>query len=306
MSPRKDPQAQPGPGTTGPATTGPATTGHEWDGIREWNNPLPRWWVWVFLATIIWGLWYTLAYPAWPLLSRATAGYLGFSTRAAVEAEIAAVETARAPLMERLAATDPDRLSGDADLLAFAVDAGEAVFRAHCSQCHGAGAAGVQASGFPNLLDDDWLWGGRMGDIVQTVTHGIRNDQSPEARWSQMPAFGDMLPRAEIEALTHHVLAMSGQEHDAALAAQGAGLFADNCASCHGEAGTGQREIGAPDLTDAVWLYGGTPDRIRETITAGRFGVMPAWSEAFRPGTGLSEAEILAVAAYVHHLGGGE
>jgi cytochrome c oxidase cbb3-type subunit 3 len=296
MSPRNDQEPQPGVGTTG----------HEWDGIQEWNNPLPRWWVWVFYATIVWGLWYTIAYPAWPLLSRATEGYLGFSTRADVAAEIAAVEAQRGPLMERLAAVDLARLPSDPELAAFAVDAGESVFRAHCSQCHGAGAAGVQASGFPNLLDDDWLWGGTMADIAHTVAHGIRNDQSPDARWSQMPAFGDMLPRGDIDAITHHVLAISGQEHDAALAAAGAPLFLDNCASCHAEAGTGMREIGAPDLTDAVWLYGGTPERIRETIAKARFGVMPAWSEAFRPGTGLSQAEINAVAAYVHQLGGGE
>lgn len=296
MTTRNDKQADPGV----------ETTGHEWDGIREWNNPLPRWWLWTFYATIAWGVWYTVAYPAWPLISQATSGYLGFSTRADVAAEIAAVEAGRAGIMERLAAADLTQLPNDPELAAFAVDAGESVFAANCSQCHGAGAAGVQASGFPSLLDDDWLWGGTITDIAQTVAHGIRNEDSMDARWSQMPAFGEVLAPEEIDAITNHVLALSGQEYDAALAAAGSQLFLDNCASCHGDGGTGMREVGAPNLTDAVWLYGGSAERIRETIEVARFGVMPAWSEEFRPGTGLSQAEINAVAAYVHQLGGGE
>jgi cytochrome c oxidase cbb3-type subunit 3 len=282
------------------------TTGHEWDGIEELNNPLPRWWLWVFYATIVWGLAYTIAYPAWPLISGATGGLLGFSTRGDVAADIAAVEEARAGMMDRLAAADLEQLPQDPELHAFALDAGASVFRANCSQCHGAGAAGVQASGFPNLLDDDWLWGGSVTDIAHTVANGVRNEASPDARWSQMPAFGNMLSPEEIGALANHVLAISGQEHDAALADTGAPLFADNCASCHGDAGTGLRDMGAPNLTDAVWLYGGTPERIEETITYARFGVMPAWGEAHRPQGGLSQAEINAVASYVHGLGGGE
>ena len=282
------------------------TTGHSWDGIEELNNPLPRWWLWVLYATIVWGVGYTIAYPAWPLINGATSGLLGFSTRGDVAAEIAAVEDARSGLMDRLAAADLTQLPQDPELLAFAQDAGASVFRANCSQCHGAGAAGVQASGFPNLLDDDWLWGGSVTDIAHTVAHGVRNEASPDARWSQMPAFGEMLTSDEIESVTHHVLAISGQEHDATLAQAGAPLFADNCASCHADAGTGMREMGAPDLTDAVWLYGGTPERVEETITNARFGIMPAWGETYRPQGGLDQAEINAVAAYVHGLGGGE
>ena len=282
------------------------TTGHEWDGIEELNNPLPRWWLWALYATIVWGIWYTIAYPAWPLISSATGGYLGFSTRGDVAAEIAAVEQARSGMMDKLAAADLTQLPQDPELLAFAQDAGASVFRANCSQCHGAGAAGVQASGFPNLLDDDWLWGGSVTDIAHTVANGVRNEASPDARWSQMPAFGEMLALEEIDAITNHVLAISGQDHDAILAQTGAPLFAENCASCHGDAGTGMREMGAPNLTDAVWLYGGTPERIEETITYARFGIMPAWSETHRPQGGLNQAEINAVAAYVHGLGGGE
>lgn len=282
------------------------TTGHEWDGIEELNNPLPRWWLWVLYATIVWGIGYVIAYPAWPLISQATPGLLGYSTRADGEAQVAAVEQARSGMMERLAGTDLTQLSQDPELQSFAVNAGAAVFRANCSQCHGAGAAGQETGGYPNLLDDDWLWGGSIADIAFTVTNGVRNDASPDTRWSQMPAFGEMLTKEEIGAVVNHVLAISGQEHDAALAEAGAQVFADNCSGCHGEKGEGMREMGAPNLTDAVWLYGGTPERIEETVTKARFGVMPAWSEEFRQANGLTQAEINAVAAYVHGLGGGE
>ncbi len=282
------------------------TTGHEWDGIEELNNPLPRWWLWVFYATIVWGVGYTVAYPAWPLVSGATSGLLGYSTRGDVAADIASVEEARSGMMEKLASADLTQLPQDPELQAFAVNAGASVFRANCAQCHGSGAAGVQAGGFPNLLDDDWLWGGTITDVAHTVAHGVRNDASPDARWSEMPAFGEMLTGEEIDAVVNHVLAISGQEHDAALATTGAQVFADNCSGCHGEKGEGMREMGAPMLTDAVWLYGGDAERIKETVTLARFGVMPAWSEEFRQANGLSQAEINAVATYVHGLGGGE
>ncbi|NAZ36733.1 cytochrome-c oxidase, cbb3-type subunit III [Rubellimicrobium sp. CFH 75288] len=293
-----------------PDDPGVGTTGHEWDGIREWNNPLPRWWLWVFYATIVWGIGYTIAYPAWPLLDRATQGLLGGNARTAVAAEIAAQEARNADLNAALARLldrgELGRLPEEPGLHGYALNMGAAVFRAHCSQCHGAGAGGVEAQGFPSLLDDAWLWGGTLEDIAHTVAHGIRTDASPEARWSEMPAFADILSRPQTEAVVHHVLALSGQAHDAALAAEGAPLFADHCASCHGEAGRGDRTIGAPDLADAVWLYGGTPEAIRDSIRQARFGVMPAWSREFRQGSGLGPAEIAAVAAYVHALGGGE
>jgi len=282
------------------------TTGHNWDGIEELNNPLPRWWLWLFYATIVWGVWYTIAYPAWPMIKGATAGYLGFSTRAQVAEDIAAVETANAALMTQLAEADLTTLGNNPELQGFAVDGGAAIFRANCSQCHGSGAAGVQAAGYPNLLDDDWIWGGAITDIAYTVTHGIRNEQSPDTRWSQMTAFGDILEPAEIDAVVQHVRAISGQEHDAALAETGSVVFMDNCAACHGDAGEGSRDLGAPMLSDAIWLYGGDVDSLTYTVTNARFGVMPAWSQEWRVGTGLDQAEINAVAAYVHQLGGGE
>ena len=278
------------------------TTGHEWDGIEELNNPLPRWWLWTFYATIVWALIYTILFPAWPLITGATPGVLGFSTRANVAAEIQRFEAANGPMRDRLVAADLAAVKDDPELLQFATSAGAAVFRTNCSQCHGSGAAGVQASGYPNLLDDDWIWGGAMEDIHTTITHGIRNTTDDEARYSQMPAFGvdGLLEAPQIDAVVQHVLAISGQEHDAALAAEGATIFAENCAACHTEAGTGDRTQGAPNLTDAIWLYGGTVDDLTYTIHNARFGVMPNWNQR------LSEADIRSVALYVHGLGGGE
>ena len=283
-----------------------STTGHSWDGIEEYNNPLPRWWLWILYATIVWGVGYTIAYPAWPMISGATPGLLGYSTRANVAADIAAVEAANGDLMTQLANVDLASLPEDEALHSFAVNGGAAVFRANCSQCHGSGAAGVQASGYPSLLDDDWLWGGTIDDIAYTVANGIRNEQSPDARWTQMPAFGEMLSGEEIGQIVAHIQAISGQDHDAIRASAGAPLFLDNCSACHGEAGEGNRDMGAPNLNDAIWLYGGDADTLTETITNARFGVMPAWSEEWRPAGGLSAAEVNAVAAYVHQLGGGE
>lgn len=280
------------------------TTGHVWDGIEELNNPLPRWWLWSLYATIIWGVGYVIAYPAWPMITGATPGLLGYSTRAELAVDLAEAEAANAGLMMAMANVDLTLLSGDPGLHDFAINAGAAVFRANCSQCHGAGAAG--GKGYPNLLDNDWLWGGAITDIAYTVNHGIRNEQSPDTRWTQMPAFGEILLPEEIDALVNHVLAVSGQEHDAALAATGVTLFADNCAACHGETAEGNRDLGAPTLSDAIWLYGGDAVTLNESITYARFGVMPAWSEEWRVGTGLDQAEINAVAAYVHQLGGGE
>ena len=280
------------------------TTGHQWDGIEELNNPLPRWWVWIFYATIVWGIWYTIAYPAWPMLQSATSGYLGYSTRAEVAADIAAVEQANAGLMDELAVADLATVPSNTALHSFAVNGGAAIFRANCSQCHGSGAAG--AKGYPNLLGDDWLWGGSVEEIAYTVANGIRNEQSPDARWTEMPAFGDILSKEEIGQVVAHVRAISGQDADAALATAGETLFLDNCASCHGDAGEGSRDMGAPRLNDAIWLYGGDEAALTESVTMARFGVMPAWSDEHRSAGGLSAAEVAAVSLYVHQLGGGE
>lgn len=278
--------------------TGTDTTGHSWDGIKELNNPLPRWWLYTLYLCIIWAIGYTVAYPAWPMISGATAGVLGYSTRAEVAADIARFDDANAEISAQLAAADLNALSENDDLMRFATSAGGAVFRNNCAQCHGAGAAG--ATGYPNLLDDDWLWGGDFENISYTVRHGIRNEEDWDARYSQMTAFDEILSNDEIRAVVAHVRAISNQDHDAALVTEGATLFMDNCAACHGDDGAGNRDLGAPNLTDAIWLYGGDPAAIEQTVRYARFGVMPNW------GSRLTDAEIQAVTAYVHQLGGGE
>ncbi|MDD9727077.1 cytochrome-c oxidase, cbb3-type subunit III [Roseovarius sp. SK2] len=276
------------------------TTGHEWDGIEEYNNPLPRWWLWVFYATIAWGVWYTIAYPAWPMISGATQGYLGYSTRANVQTEIEAAEAANAQINERLASVELAAIPGDDELAGFARSAGEAVFNTWCVQCHGREGGG--ATGYPTLSDDAWLWGGSMEAIHTTVTHGIRNDEDPDARYSQMPAFGrdELLTEEEVVQVVNYVMSLSGEPQDAQAAEVGAEVFEYNCAACHGENAMGMEEQGAPNLTDAIWLYGGDYNALYETVWNSRFGVMPSWQER------LSEAEIRAVSAYVHQLGGGE
>jgi cytochrome c oxidase cbb3-type subunit III len=278
------------------------TTGHVWDGIEELNNPLPRWWVWVLYLTIIWGVVYTIAYPAWPLISGATQGVFGPSERKNVAAEMTRFDEANAPVKAALIAADLAAIPKDDALKEFAIPAGASVFRTNCATCHGSGAAGVQGKGYPNLLDNDWLWGGDMEAIHTTITHGIRNTADPDARYSEMPRFGvdELLDATQISQVVEHVLEISGQEHDAALAMAGATVFAENCAACHGEAGTGDRTQGAPNLTDAIWLYGRDRKTLTDTVYNARFGVMPPWASR------LSADEIRAVATYVHSLGGGE
>ena len=278
--------------------SGVETTGHSWDGIEELNNPLPRWWLWTFYLTIIWGVAYSIAYPAWPMISGATAGLLGYSTRGEVAQEIIRAEAKNAHLASALSSADLTNLPQDEELQQYAVAAGGAVFRTYCSQCHGSGAGG--AIGYPNLLDDDWLWGGGAEEIALTVRHGIRAEADPETRYSQMPAFEDILEDDEIADLVHHIHAISGQPFEDEAAGRGAVLFEENCAACHGADGTGDREQGAPNLTDAIWLYGGDDAALTQTINKARFGVMPGWSDKLTP------AQINAVATYVHQLGGGE
>ena len=279
--------------------TGTATTGHEWDGIKELNTPLPKWWLWTFYGTVIWGLAYTVAYPAWPLINGATPGLLGYSSRGAVERDIAEAEAVNAPLDAQLMSVDIASIAEDPDMLRYAIAGGGAVFRNNCSQCHGAGGQGA-LGGYPNLVDDDWLWGGTTEEIYQTVTHGIRYEADPDTRFSQMPAFGDILEADEIAGLAEYVLSLSGADHDADLAAAHQQTFIDNCSACHGEDGKGMRDQGAPNLTDGIWLYGGDRDTIVATITNARYGIMPAFQNR------LTDAEIRKVAVYVHGLGGGE
>ncbi|KCV81214.1 cytochrome c oxidase [Actibacterium atlanticum] len=278
------------------------TTGHSWDGIEEYNNPLPRWWLYSFYACILYAIVYTIAYPAWPLLKEATPGVLGFSTRANVAAEIEKFDSMNAPVESKLVAADLTAIAADPELSNYTNNAGSAVFQTWCAQCHGSGASGFASLGYPNLLDDDWLWGGTIEDIHLTISHGIRNEEDADARYSEMPAFGrdEILSDEEIGQTVQYVMKLSGQDHDMAAATAGETLFLDNCSSCHMEDGTGDIYQGAPNLTDAVWLYGGDAETLTETIAQSRYGVMPSWKGR------LSEADIRAVAAYVHQLGGGE
>ena len=279
--------------------TGQPTTGHVWDGIRELNRPLPRWWVWTFYATIAWALVYVVLYPAIPLVRGATGGVLGYSTRASVED---ALDAARAAQSERLSAVVDrplDEIAADRDLMRFAVAGGRSAFLVNCVQCHGSGAAG--SPGYANLNDDDWLWGGTLDDIQQTIAYGVRSEHL-DTRYSEMPAFGadGFLTRPQIVAVAEYVLSLSGRDHDAARTADGAQIFADNCAVCHGESGEGGREFGAPALSDAIWLYGGDRAEILTQINTPRHGVMPAWTGRLDP------VVIKQLALYVFSLGGGE
>jgi len=298
-----------------------STTGHSWDGIEELNNPLPRWWVWVFYITIVWAIGYAVLYPAWPLIHGATPGLLGASTRADVEKDIQAFDALNAPIKAKLVAADLTAIEGDESLKSYAMQDGKSIFANNCAPCHGAGAAGVQGKGYPNLLDNDWLYGGSLEAIHTTVSHGVRNTVDPDARnvGIYMPAWSEKVsgPLADVATakltdeqvgqVVNFVLKLSGQTADEAKATAGAPLFADNCAACHGEDGKGNRDMGAPNLTDAIWLYGGGEATLTETIAKGRGGVMPSWGYAPAGATPrLTEDQIRAVAVYVHSLGGGE
>ncbi|MBO9466229.1 cytochrome-c oxidase, cbb3-type subunit III [Tropicibacter sp. R15_0] len=277
------------------------TTGHVWDGIHEYNKPLPKWWVWTFYATIVWGIGYSIAYPAWPMISEATPGLLGYSTRGEVAAEIDRVTEANSAINAKLAAAELTAIADDSELSTYANNAGKAVFNTWCVQCHQVNGKG--AKGYPTLSDDDWLWGGSIEEVHHTVSHGVRNETSDDARYSEMPAFGrdELLEKEEIVQVANYVMQLGGNTPaDAAAAEAGAEVFADNCSSCHAEDGTGDRSQGAPNLTDAITLFGDSYEDILETVTNARFGVMPSWNDR------LSEAEIRAVSAYVHGLGGGE
>lgn len=280
--------------------SGIETTGHEWDGLKELNNPLPKWWLYTFYATILWSIGYTIAYPAWPMISDATKGVLGYSSRAEVASALRAADQDKAPFRDRIAAMDVTEVAADEDLAEFARAAGKATFANFCSQCHGAGAQGFK--GYPTLIDDDWLWGGTLPDIAYTIRHGIRVADSGDTRFSEMPAFGrdQILDKGQVAAVVEHVLALSGQQHEAAKATEGAAIYADNCAACHGETGKGDIAQGAPNLTDGIWLYGGDRATLIQTVHGSRRGMMPAWGER------LSDAQIKEVAIYVHSLGGGK
>ncbi|KAA2237970.1 cytochrome-c oxidase, cbb3-type subunit III [Salinarimonas soli] len=281
------------------AATGVPTTAHEWDGIRELNNPLPRWWLNVFYVTIVWALLYAIAYPAIPLIHSATGGLFGWNTRSAVERDLAALSQQRGARLDVLKSASLEEIAGNPTMLTFARAAGKAAFADNCAACHGVGAGG--AKGYPNLNDDDWLWGGTLAEVQQTIQYGIRSGHD-QARAGAMPAFvrDGILKRDEAVVLADYVRSIAGLpvEPKADLK-RGETLFAANCAACHGDKGAGNKEMGAPNLTDGIWLYGSEKAAVVETLTNGRGGVMPAWTGR------LDEATIKALTVYVHTLGGG-
>jgi cytochrome c oxidase cbb3-type subunit 3 len=280
--------------------SGRTTTGHEWDGIQELNTPLPRWWILTFYACIIWSIGYWLVYPTWPLVQSYTKGWLNYSSRADVAVELANLEAVRGGKMVALANASLADIEKDPSLLAIARAKGKVVFGDNCAACHGSGAAG--AKGFPNLNDDDWLWGGSLDQILQTLQYGVRSGHA-EAHEGQMLAFGQTgaLNKDEIVTVANYVRSLSGlSTRPGADLAAGQKIFAENCVVCHGENAKGNQELGAPNLTDKIWLYGSEEATIIETITNGRAGVMPAWSGRLDPAT------IKAMAVYVHSLGGGK
>ncbi len=292
MNPRKKPNKP------APKANKVGTTGHNWDGIKELNNPLPRWWLWTFYATIIWGIGYMVVYPSVPLLTSATQGTAGYSSRLALEEDLAHFAARNAPLDEALIAIPLTEIQANPDLAHYASAGGAAVFKTACAQCHGEGAEG--AKGYPNLLDDDWLWGGDIEAIYQSIRHGIGAEDDINTRFAEMSAFGEFLSDDEMTSVLHYTLSLSGAGHNPSFVGSGASVFADNCAACHGADGKGDRALGAPDLTDSIWLYGKSQSDVRASITEGRQGKMPAWQHI------LSEAQLRQVAYFVHQLGGGE
>jgi cytochrome c oxidase cbb3-type subunit 3 len=291
------------------AISGTETTGHEWDGIKELNTPLPRWWILTFYATIVFAIGYTIAYPAWPLPGGATPGLLGFSSRANLEKSVSEAAAAQADMVNKIAAANLGDIMKDDAMRAFAKAAGAAAFKVNCVQCHGSGAAG--AVGYPNLNDNDWIWGGTIEQIHQTITDGVNYTADANTRVSQMPVFGPdpanggsaILTSAQILDVANYVVTLSGGKPDDAQAAdRGKQLFADNCASCHGDKGQGNRDVGAPNLSDAIWLFSkdGGVAAVAAQVTRPRQGVMPAWTGKLDP------VRIKELAVYVHTLGGGE
>jgi cytochrome c oxidase cbb3-type subunit 3 len=279
--------------------TGTETTGHEWDGLKELNRPLPKWWLWVLYASIIWAVGYWIAMPSWPLISSYTKGFLDRSQRAVVTRQVADAKAAQSQYLEKIAASDLSSIKEDPELLRFSLAGGAAAFGDNCAPCHGRGAQGTP--GYPNLNDDDWIWGGKLEDIHQTLVVGIRGTHD-ETRDNAMPAFGrdEILEPAQISDVTDFVLSLSGGAGDAAAAERGKAIFAEQCAACHGDDGKGNTELGSPNLADKIWLYGGSREAITQTIRNSRAGVMPAWEGRLSPET------IKQLAVYVHSLGGGQ
>jgi cytochrome c oxidase cbb3-type subunit 3 len=281
------------------AVTGVETTGHEWDGIKELNKPLPRWWVWTFYACIVWSIGYWMVYPAWPTLTGYTKGVWGYSQRETVARDVRDGQAGQAAFRQQLASSALADVPKNPDLLRFAITAGSVSFQTNCAPCHGRNAQGF--TGYPGLNDDDWLWGGTLAEIQKTIQYGVRSEHK-STRVSQMPRYGldNLMPEAEIDAAAEFVLSLSKRSTDATAVEKGAKIFKEQCAACHGDNAKGLLEQGSPNLTDDIWLYGGSKAAIVESIRTGRGGQMPPWIDRLDPVT------IKSLAVYVHSLGGGK
>lgn len=280
--------------------TGVETTGHVWDGdLKELNKPLPKWWLYTFYVTILWSIGYWIVYPAWPLANDFTRGIWNYSQRATVMEEVAAGKAAQGSFRAEIEKTPLAEIAKNPELLRFATASGAASFATNCAPCHGRGAQG--AVGFPNLNDDDWIWGGTIDAVHQSIVGGIRSDAA-DTRSSAMPRFGldALLEPKQIADTAEYVLSLSGKSSDAAAAEAGKAIFAEQCAACHGEDAKGNQELGAPNLTDGIWLYGGQKADVVQSIQTGRGGMMPQWANRLDPVT------IKTLAVYVHGLGGGK
>jgi cytochrome c oxidase cbb3-type subunit III len=279
------------------AATGTATTGHEWDGIKELNTPLPKWWLYLLYATIIWAVGYWVLYPAIPLPGGHTPGILGWSSRAAVTADVQDLQAQRAALVGQLNNATLQQIAADPKLAEFARAYGHSAFGNNCAPCHG--SSGQGSVGYPNLTADRWLWGGKLDQISQTITHGARSGDA-DGHEGNMPAFGKdgILTKDQIVQVANYVYSLSNKTTEDVSAGQK--IFAENCTPCHGDNAKGNPDVGAPNLTTKLWLYGGDKATIIETLTNGRGGHMPAW------GGKLDPATIKALTVYVHSLGGGQ
>lgn len=279
--------------------SGVETTGHEWDGIKELNNPAPRWWLIVMIITIIWGIGYSVVYPSWPTLSGdgergGTVGTMGWTQYKELEESQGEIMARRAQYLSRFENSSFEEIQADPGLYAFARAGGASAFKDNCATCHGTGGTG--APGYPNLLDDDWLWGGTINDIHQTIQFGVRADHD-ETRFSEMPAFADIYSAEEIADIADYALSFSAGGD---FPARGKELYDEQCALCHADNGTGDRLQGAPNLADAIWFYGGTRAELINQIKRPKHGMMPNWDTRLDPET------IRQLAIYVHSLGGGE
>lgn len=278
--------------------TGQETTGHEWDGIKELNTPLPKWWLYVFYATIAFSVVYMVLYPSIPWLSGHTEGLLGWDRRSELRENIQEAQAAQAQYVDRIREADLQTIRDDNELLNFAMAGGSSAFADNCAPCHGQGGAG-RPGGYPTLADDSWIWGGSLDAIHQTITHGVRNEND-QSRQSMMPAFGQVLDSNQVQQVAIYVKSLSSEVEDQEAAAAGEEIYAQNCVACHGENAEGQNALGAPNLSDQIWLYGGEIGEIVAQVSNPQHGQMPAWGERLDP----EMVKMLAV--YVHTLGGGQ